>query len=63
MQGYDSLRSSGAAVLEELQWVYDIFVDAAEFNDAALELLNELPNEILAFNVCVCFASILLDIA
>jgi NCK-associated protein 1 len=47
IQGYDSLRGAGPAVLAELQGVYDIFVDAAEFADAALELLNELPNEIM----------------
>lgn len=51
VQGYDSLRAAGESVVTELQAMYDIFVDAAEFNDATLELLNEIPNEIFEFNV------------
>lgn len=51
VHGYDTLKAGAGAVVSELQSIYDIFVDAADFNDAALELMNELTTEIFAFNV------------
>ena len=58
IQGYDSLRAKADSVMKELQWVYDVYADAAEFADASLELLREIPQEMNILDVTTAFVYI-----
>lgn len=38
-------------MLVELQWTYDLLVDAAEFTEMAIEIINETPIEVMGLEV------------